>query len=215
MKEKILIVEDDIKISRIIELLLVHEGYETEKAIDGKEALSKLKYNKYDLVLLDIMIPHINGIEVMRKTREFTDIPIIIVSAKDEISDKVIGLDFGANDYITKPFANEELLARIRAALRKNILNTKENIVKAGDIEINMTKYEVSINNEILELSKKEFELLYYMVKNKGIVLSRDKRSGGLGLGLSIVKMITELHGWSVEIFSSYKEGTEVKIKIR
>jgi Response regulators consisting of a CheY-like receiver domain and a winged-helix DNA-binding domain len=109
MRNKILIAEDDKKISRIMELLLLHEGYETVSVYDGKEALAKIKYEKFDLVLLDVMMPIMNGIEVCRRVREFSNIPIIIVSAKGEISDKVIGLDLGANDYLTKPFANEEL----------------------------------------------------------------------------------------------------------
>lgn len=180
MRPKILIAEDDKKISRIMELLLLHEGYETVSAYDGKEALAKIKYEKFDLVLLDVMMPVMNGIEVCRRAREFSNIPIIIVSAKGEISDKVIGLDLGANDYLTKPFANEELLARIRATLRSDKTKTAEEKLICNEIEIDMKNYEVHVKGQKVELAKKEFELLEYMVRNSGIVLERDKILGDL-----------------------------------
>lgn len=180
MRPRILIAEDDRKISRIIELLLLHEGYETVSVYDGKEALAKIKYDKFDLVLLDVMMPIMNGIEVCRRVREFSNIPIIIVSAKGEISDKVIGLDLGANDYLTKPFANEELLARIRAAIRSDKTKIQEEKLYCQDIEIDMKNFEVRVKGEKVELAKKEFELLEYLVRNSGIVLERDKILGDL-----------------------------------
>lgn len=180
MRTKILIAEDDKKISRIMELLLLHEGYDTFSVYDGKEALAKIKYEKFDLVLLDVMMPIMNGIEVCRRVREFSNIPIIIVSAKGEISDKVIGLDLGANDYLTKPFANEELLARIRAALRSEKTKIVEEKLVLNEIEIDMKNFEVFVKGEKIDLAKKEFELLKYMVRNAGIVLERDKILGDL-----------------------------------
>ena len=175
--EKILIVEDEKKISRFIELQLKHEGYEIDMAFDGEEALEKIKNQNYDLILLDIMIPRVNGIEVCRRVRKDSTTPIIMVTAKDEMTDKVIGLDLGANDYITKPFEIEELLARIRVQLRNENNNTKkeENILKVEDLIVNLDSYIVERKGKEIDLSKKEFELLEYLLINKGIVLTRDK----------------------------------------
>jgi len=175
--DKILIVEDEKKISRFIELQLKHEGYEIDMAFDGEEALEKIKNQNYDLILLDIMIPRVNGIEVCRRVRKDSTTPIIMVTAKDEMTDKVIGLDLGANDYITKPFEIEELLARIRVQLRNENNNTKkeENILKVEDLIVNLDSYIVERKGKEIDLSKKEFELLEYLLINKGIVLTRDK----------------------------------------
>ncbi|BDU49931.1 response regulator transcription factor [Haliovirga abyssi] len=175
--EKILIVEDEKRISRFIELQLKHEGYKIDSAFDGREALDKIKNGDYDLVLLDIMIPKINGIEVCRRVREYSNIPIIMVTAKDEMTDKVIGLDLGANDYITKPFEIEELLARIRVQLRGKTSGgkTEGNILKAEDLIMNIEQCIVKRGEIEIELSKKEFELLEYLLINKGIVATRDK----------------------------------------
>lgn len=117
---KILIIEDEEKIARFVELELSHEGYETDKATNGREGLEKIESGGYDLVILDIMLPELNGIEVLRRARRTTDVPVILLTARDSVTDKVSGLDMGANDYITKPFAIEELLARIRAILRSS-----------------------------------------------------------------------------------------------
>ncbi len=117
--EKILVVEDEEKIARFIELELQYEGYEVEKAFDGRDGLELLKTRLYDLVLLDVMLPGLNGIEVLRRLRHFSDVPVILLTARDTVIDKVSGLDGGADDYVTKPFAIEEVLARIRALLRK------------------------------------------------------------------------------------------------
>lgn len=175
--DKILIVEDEKKISRFIELQLKHEGYEVDTVFDGTEALTKIKNGNYDLILLDIMIPRVNGIEVCRRVREYSNVPIIMVTAKDEMTDKVIGLDLGANDYITKPFEIDELLARIRVQFRNKNVDSKkgDNILEAEDLIINLDNYTVERNKKEIILSKKEFELLEYIVRNKGIVLTRDK----------------------------------------
>ncbi len=124
-KERILIVEDEVKISRFLQLELQYEGYEIEQAYDGREGLDKALNEKYDLILLDIMLPKLNGMEVCRRIRQISDIPIIMLTAKDETTDIVMGLDTGADDYITKPFAIEELLARIRVALKRKKIRSK------------------------------------------------------------------------------------------
>lgn len=173
--EKILIIEDDEKISRLIEMELKFEGFGVEKAFDGRDGLNKVTTEKPDLVILDLMLPKMNGIEVCKRVREFSQVPIIILTAKDGITDKVIGLDYGADDYMTKPFENEELIARIRALLRRTTRKEKPSVFEFEDLKIDYKAYEVYRGKKLLNLSKKEFELLDYLVLNKGIVLSRDK----------------------------------------
>jgi two-component system, OmpR family, response regulator ArlR len=129
--ERILIIEDEEKIARFVELELTHEGYQIEKAIDGRDGLEKIKARPFDLVLLDVMLPTINGVEVLRRIRQNSDIPVILLTARDSVVDKVMGLDAGADDYVTKPFAIEELLARIRTTLRKR-RNTRSTILTVG-----------------------------------------------------------------------------------
>lgn len=175
-KKKILIIEDEIKIARFLELELTHEGYEVEQAHDGREGLQKAQNDPFDLIILDIMLPHINGIEVLRKIRQSSNIPIIMLTAKDEVMDKVIGLDMGANDYVTKPFAIEELLARIRTALKSSRqIVSEENRLQFGNLKLDTDMYKVTYGNEVIELTKKEFDLLHYFLENKNIVLTRDK----------------------------------------
>ncbi len=175
MKNKILVVEDDRKITRIIELQLKHSGYDVEIAYDGEEAQKLYNENRFDLILLDIMLPKVNGLEICRQIREKSQIPIIMLTAKDDVTDKVIGLDFGANDYITKPFEMQELLARIRVQLRQKSENHKTNILQVEDLVINIDTYKVMRSNKSIELSKTEFELLTLLVRNRGIVLRREK----------------------------------------
>lgn len=175
MKEKILIIEDDEKISKLISMELKFEGFEIDVAFDGKDGLLKAIYNDFDLIILDLMLPKMNGIEVCKRIRQVSEVPIIILTAKDEISDKVIGLDYGADDYMTKPFSNEELIARIKALIRRSKKLNKLEIFEFEDLKINYTAYEVFRNTDKIALSKREFELLDYLVTNKGIVLSRDK----------------------------------------
>lgn len=175
MEDKILIIEDDEKISRLIEMELKFEGYETEKAYDGRDGLEKALKKDCVLVLLDLMLPKMNGIEVCKRIREVSQVPIIILTAKDEVTDKVIGLDYGADDYMTKPFSNEELIARIKALLRRVNHVSKPDVFVYEDLKIDYKTYEVYRNDKLISLSKKEFELLDYLVLNKGIVLSRNK----------------------------------------
>ncbi len=174
--EKILIVEDEIKIARFIQLQLKHQRYEADIVTDGREAINAVKNGDYDLLVLDIMMPGIDGVEVCKRVREFTEIPIIMLTAKDDLSDKIIGFDSGADDYVTKPFVFAELAARIRANIRKmNKLKPENTILKVKDLELNQSTYEVKRADKLLELSKTEFELLHLLLVNKGIVLTREK----------------------------------------
>lgn len=174
----ILIVEDEKKISRVLQLELQYENYETEIADNGKDALKLIEENKFDLVLLDIMIPELSGLEVLRRVRR-TDkaTPIILLTARDEVYDKVSGLDLGADDYVTKPFQIEELLARIRVHLRKpkQQQTIKEEILSIGDLSVNISTREVKRADNNIELTPREFDLLVCLLKNANIVLSRDQ----------------------------------------
>lgn len=175
-KAKILIIEDEKQIARFLELELRHEGYGVNIEYDGREGLRSVEEDEPDLVLLDIMLPGINGMEVCRRIRQFSEVPVIMLTARDETTDKVMGLDIGADDYITKPFAIEELLARIRAALRKKSqLDRPQKNLFAGDLRIDTSKRRIIRSDEEIELTKKEYDLLEYLLKNKGIVLTRDK----------------------------------------
>ena len=182
---KILIIEDEEKIARFVELELKHEGNQTDKAFDGRSGLEKALEGDYDLILLDIMLPELSGIEVLRRFRQKKDTPVIMLTARDAVMDKVAGLDAGADDYITKPFAIEELLARIRVALKKrSTVASAESAVEAapvdksitiGDVTLNEERHEVKYKNERLDFTNREFELLRVLMVNKNIVMSRDK----------------------------------------
>ena len=170
---KILIVEDEVKIARFVTLELEHEGYEVQAAHDGRTGLTLCESWQPDLLILDLMLPELSGIEVCRRLRQTSDVPIIMLTAKDDVSDKVMGLDMGADDYITKPFAIEELLARIRAALRKRSVHTGS-ILTAGELVMDVERHQVSVRGQSVELTKKEFDLLHQLLENKGRVLTRE-----------------------------------------
>lgn len=176
---KILIVEDETKIARFVELELKYEGYEVETALDGRVGLEKALNDNIDLIILDIMLPGLSGIEVCRRIRqEGKQVPIIMLTAKDDVTDKVAGLDMGADDYMTKPFAIEELLARIRVALNrhnKNSSTTKTDILTLGKLKFNLTSHSAYYGEEELSFTKKEYELLEYLIRNKNIALSREQ----------------------------------------
>ena len=175
MAEKILIIEDEAKIARFIELELAHEGYETDKAEDGRKGLELAESGVYDLVLLDIMLPGLNGLEVLRRLRRTSDVPVIVLTARDAVMDKVSGLDMGADDYVTKPFAIEELLARIRLALRRRgSARTAEETLVCGDLSLCVPRHEVKMRGEEIDLTSREFSLLQVLLENKNVVLSRD-----------------------------------------
>lgn len=174
--EQILIIEDELKIARFVELELQHEGYYVEQSHDGREGLQKALAGKYDLILLDVMLPSMNGMEVLRKLRQASDVPVIILTAKNEIMHKVMGLDMGANDYVTKPFAIEELLARIRGALKRKLPQARSvKVLQLGCLKLDLEKYSVAFDDEPVELTKREFELLKYLLENKNIALTRDR----------------------------------------
>lgn len=179
MAGHILIVEDEEKLARFIELELVYEGYTVEKATDGRTGLALAQSKHFDLIALDLMLPGLNGFEVLRRIRQTSSVPIILLTARDDTIDKVAGLDGGANDYITKPFAIEELLARIRAALRNtsssNDSEKNDNTYTAGNLRLNPDSREVWVGDVPIDLTKKEFDLLAYLMQNKGLVMSRDR----------------------------------------
>lgn len=175
--KKILIVEDEEKLSRVLQLELQYENYETKIADNGIDALELMHTEEFDLVLLDIMIPHLSGLEVLRRLRRTDEeTPVILLTARDQVHDKVSGLDLGANDYVTKPFQIEELLARIRAHLRKSS-RTKQQTEKlqVGDLTVDLQTREVTREEQDIQLTPREFDLLIYLMKNKNIVLTRDQ----------------------------------------
>lgn len=177
MATRILIVEDEAKIARFIELELTHEGYETEKAFDGRSGLDMALENRFDLMLLDVMLPGLNGLELLRRLRnEGSSLPVILLTARDSVMDKVTGLDMGADDYITKPFAIEELLARIRAILRKKERPAEkmQTILRCGALVLDPARHTVSYGGMPVTLTFKEFVLLQTLMENQDIVLSRD-----------------------------------------
>ncbi len=174
--KRVLIIEDEVKISRFLQLELKHEGYSSDAIADGREGYIMAQSGNYDIIILDLMLPNLSGIEICRRLRaEGIDTPIIMLTAKDDVSDKVTGLDVGADDYLTKPFAIEELLARMRVALKKQTKNNETPVLKAGRLTLDRNKYEVHFDDTLVTLTKKEFELLAYLMKNKNLVLSREQ----------------------------------------
>ncbi|EIF2086800.1 TPA: response regulator transcription factor [Clostridium perfringens] len=173
---KILIVEDEEKIARFIELELIHEGYKVIKADNGRTGLEIAERGEVDLIILDVMLPEINGLEVLRRIRRVSEVPIIMLTARDAVMDKVSGLDAGADDYITKPFAIEELLARIRTALKKRVFTVKkdEDVIRCGLLTLDKMRHKVMYGDTEIELTNREFTLLQILMENKNIVLTRD-----------------------------------------
>ena len=179
MTDKILLVEDEEKLARMVELELKYEGYQVDKAADGRTGLDMAQTGDYDLILLDIMLPALNGMEVLRRLRRESLVPVIMLTARDTVMDKVAGLDAGADDYITKPFAIEELLARIRAALRNKAEGAAEvpgqvGKLMAGPLTMDVDRHEVSVNGQEVELTRREFDLLRYLLENKEKVVTRE-----------------------------------------
>lgn len=174
---RILIIEDEAGIARFVELELKHEGNEVEKAADGREGLDKALSGSFDLILLDVMLPGLNGMEVLRRLRQEKDTPVIMLTARDAVMDKVAGLDAGADDYITKPFAIEELLARIRVALKKHARteDAPTHKLEVLGVCLDEDRHEVTVQGKNVELTNREFELLHTLMRNKNIVLTREK----------------------------------------
>lgn len=176
----ILIVEDEPKIARFTQLELEHEGFRTSIEGNGRRAYERIIQEDYDVVLLDVMLPEMDGFEICQKVRELSDVPIIMLTARDDIEDKVNGLDIGADDYITKPFAIKELLARIRLILRrKSVAQEKEEprgeVLQVKNLKIIPAQYEVIVGKTKVSLTKKEYDLLEYLVRNKRVVLTREQ----------------------------------------
>ena len=174
MAGKILIVEDEAAIARFVELELRHEGYAVDKTEDGRSGLDQALAEAYDLILLDIMLPGLSGLEVLRRLRREKDTPVILLTARDTVMDKVSGLDMGADDYITKPFAIEELLARIRSALRKRPAKAPDALLTLGPITMDTARRQVRCGGQAVELTTREFDVLRLFLENPEIVLSRE-----------------------------------------
>ncbi|MDF2883787.1 MAG: response regulator [Clostridiaceae bacterium] len=171
----ILIIEDEKQMAMFIEMELSHEGYKVHVENNGVDGLREIENGGYNLILLDIMLPGIDGMEICRRVRKFSEIPIIMLTAKGEITDKVKGLDMGADDYLTKPFAIEELLARIRVIKRKTTTEKNSNELKVYDLIMNRVSHQVKRANNIIELTKKEYDLLEILLINKNVVLTREQ----------------------------------------
>ena len=179
MAAKILIVDDEKNIVDILKVNLEREGYETVAAYDGNEALEVAELEQPDLVLLDCMLPHLNGFDVCRTLRQTTNVPILMLTAKSEEIDKVLGLELGADDYITKPFSMREVLARVKAQLRRASLSDQpgedERLISFDNIEIDIEAYEVRKNGVNINLTLREFELVRFLASNAGQVFSREE----------------------------------------
>lgn len=179
--KKILVVDDEKPISDIVKFNLVKEGYEVFTAYDGEEALEQVEEVEPDLIILDLMLPKIDGLEVCREIRKTHDMPIIMVTAKDSEIDKVIGLELGADDYVTKPFSNRELIARVKANLRRHtnaksvvVEEEETNDIEVGALTVHPDAYIVSKRGETIELTHREFELLHYLARHLGQVMTRE-----------------------------------------
>lgn len=176
---RILIVEDEASFSEALAFLLNKEGFETIVAEDGKQAIASFDENGADLILLDLMIPVISGVEVCRTIRTRSQVPIIMLTAKDAEIDKVVGLELGADDYVTKPYSSRELIARIKAVLRRRIPNDglleDQDQLEVGPVRLNIGKHQVFVNSNPVSLPLKEFELLEFLMRNSGRVLTRSQ----------------------------------------
>ena len=181
---RILIVEDEAKIARFVELELQHEGYEVDKASDGRSGEEMALGGSYDLILLDVLLPQLNGMEVLRRIRRESDVPVIMLTARDAVMDKVAGLDAGADDYITKPFAIEELLARIRVALKRRepapeataaAPTPSHHVLTVQGVTLDIERHEVRVGDEPIDLTNREFEVLKALMENRNVVMSRER----------------------------------------
>lgn len=175
---RILVIEDEAKIARFVELELVHEGYDVEKAADGRTGAERALAGDFDLVLLDLMLPQLSGMEVLRRIRREKDVPVIVLTARDAVMDKVSGLDAGADDYVTKPFAIEELLARIRLALKHHAGRARGDatqVLSVRGVTLDVDRRQVHVGEEEVALTQREFEVLCALMRSAGVVLSREQ----------------------------------------
>ena len=177
-KQKILVVDDDKHIAELISLYMMKDGYETEEVYDGREAIKVTESFQPDLILLDLMLPGMDGYQVCTEIRKNSRVPIIMLTAKGETFDKVLGLELGADDYIVKPFDPKELVARVKAVLRRYESKAEEadkNVLKFGGLEINLSNYSVAYNGKTLDFPPKEFELLSFLAQNPNRVFTREQ----------------------------------------
>ncbi|MBQ9317162.1 MAG: response regulator transcription factor [Atopobiaceae bacterium] len=183
---RILVVEDEPKIARFVELELTHEGYEVDKVADGRAGVETALAGDYDLILLDVLLPQLNGMEVLRRIRRESDVPVIMLTARDAVMDKVAGLDAGADDYITKPFAIEELLARIRVALKRRESASPaaeasmppepdHHVLSIRGVTLDVERHEVKVGDDPIELTNREFEVLKALMENRNVVMTRER----------------------------------------
>ncbi|MBR6645827.1 MAG: response regulator transcription factor [Clostridia bacterium] len=175
---RLLIVDDEEKIREIIKKYAVFEGYETDEATDGMDAVEKCRGNDYDLIIMDIMMPFLDGFSAAKEIRRSKDIPVIMLSARGEEYDKIHGFEVGADDYVVKPFSPKELMMRVSAVInrtKKNASSSEKEIVSFGGLTVDFTGRLVYVDGEKAELTPKEYELLFYLVRNRGIALSREK----------------------------------------
>lgn len=178
MNKKILIVDDEKSIVTLLTYNIAQAGYETDVAFEGNDAITKALKNNYDLIILDLMLPGVDGLDVCKTLRQNKiDTPIIILTAKEDELDKILGLELGADDYLTKPFSPREVVARIKAVLRRARQPVPEvyTSINIGELSIYLDKHEATINDKDLSFTRKEFELLAYLARHKGMVLSRDQ----------------------------------------
>ncbi|RDW16318.1 DNA-binding response regulator [Oceanobacillus arenosus] len=183
MSQRILIVDDEKPIVTLLNYNVEKAGFSTDIAYDGLEAIQKAENNEYDLIILDLMLPEMDGMEVCKHLRNNrNETPILMLTAKDDEFDKVLGLELGADDYLTKPFSPKEVVARIKAILRrtKKTTQTSFNKLKVGDLTIFPERYEAEVHSNVITFTRKEFELLFYLASNKGKVISRDQLLSGV-----------------------------------
>ena len=174
-KIKVLLIEDDRSISNFITATMDREGYKIMHALNGREGLSLSTSFCPNVILLDLGLPDMDGLEVLQKLRSWSDVPVIIISARTKEQEKVSALDLGADDYITKPFGMMEFVARVKAVLRRCARQNEERELHCKDLRVNVARHEVSYQGELKELTRKEFELLEYLLENKGLVMSRNQ----------------------------------------
>ena len=170
----VLICDDNEVVHQSLSLYLKSEGIQTESVYDGESALAQVRAKNYDLVILDIMLPKMFGTEICREIRKFSDVPIIFLSAKSEEMDRIIGLELGADDYVTKPFSPRELAVRIRTVLRRSGSKKNSQVLELGNLSVNAKAYEVSVRGESVKLTPREVELLAFLMEHRGEVVSRD-----------------------------------------
>lgn len=172
---KLLIVDDEANIREMIKKYALFEGHKVDEAKDGMEAIRKVNENEYDLIIMDVMMPELDGFSASREILKYHNTPIILLSARGEEYDKIHGFEIGIDDYVVKPFSPKELMMRVGAVLKRTMIEKSKDIFRYKGLEVNFTSRTVSIDNERVEMSPKEFELFFYMVRNKDIALTREQ----------------------------------------